>query len=286
MALLLVSDAFVPREACAPRLARGPRVRLSAATGAEVDDVIDKLMELPGYEVPGAVAKFLPAVSNKDFFLRIAQKVDEANDEEQKMRYANLADAVVKTLNVLVESTEDKMDVAAKTLQQVLSAAAEDDGEFLVPLSAEKRDALKAAVTDNFSTLDQTFLSTVNSWMKKSQEDKLDGMVGILQKVLQFWASQALLSAPRSASEAGGDDASFDVLRELLDLDAESWDSYLKEALNADAPRCSPEALLSTIQRRMEAIVLNEESGSMSQQIKAEFIQELAGQVEAMCKAP
>ena len=126
MALLLVSDAFVPREACAPRLARGPRVRLSAATGAEVDDVIDKLMELPGYEVPGAVAKFLPAVSNKDFFLRIAQKVDEAKDEEQKMRYANLADAVVKTLNVLVESTEDKMDVAAKTLQQVLSAAAEE----------------------------------------------------------------------------------------------------------------------------------------------------------------
>ena len=62
--------------------------------------------------------------------------------------------------------------------------------------------------------------------------------------------------------------------------------SRLKEALNADAPRCSPEALLSTIQRRMEAIVLNEESGSMSQQIKAEFIQELAGQVEAMCKAP
>ena len=58
MALLLVCDAFVPRDAFAPRsLARSPRVRLSAVTGAEVDDVIDKLMELPGYEVPGAVAK-------------------------------------------------------------------------------------------------------------------------------------------------------------------------------------------------------------------------------------
>jgi hypothetical protein len=41
---------------------------------------------------------------------------------------------------------EDKFDTAATTLQTIVAAAAEADGEFMTPLSADNLAALRAAV--------------------------------------------------------------------------------------------------------------------------------------------
>ena len=56
-------------------------------------------------------------------------------------------------------------------------------GEFAVPLAPESiarmRDAVNAAVVD------ERMLNTTYAWIRKSDEDKLDGMVHILQHLLQ-----------------------------------------------------------------------------------------------------
>ena len=43
--------------------------------------------------------------------------------------------------------------------------------------------------------LDEGIFGSVDAWMNKSYEDGLDGMVGILQKLLQMYAGNAILNA-------------------------------------------------------------------------------------------
>ena len=40
----------------------------------------------------------------------------------------------------------------------------------------------------------QALLSNAFAWMRKASDDKLDGMVALLQKVLQLYAAKALSS--------------------------------------------------------------------------------------------
>ena len=70
--------------------------------------------------------------------VRIAELNDVARSTEDKEKLAALADTVMTTLDVIVRRTEEQVDTSAETLQSILAVAAEDDGEFLVPLSAEK----------------------------------------------------------------------------------------------------------------------------------------------------
>lgn len=48
---------------------------------------------------------------------------------QDKERLSALADNVMKTLEVIVQRTQEKVDSSTETLQNILTAAAEDDGE-------------------------------------------------------------------------------------------------------------------------------------------------------------
>ena len=132
----------------------------------------------------------------------------------------------MNTLEVIVQRTEEKVDSASGLLQSILTSAAEDDGEFLVPLSADKAAALREvsashapvptcphmtnlhstfiqALGTNRASLDESFLSTTQAWMRKSQENGLEGMVTILQKLLQYYAA-VLLIDDASVSPSSG----------------------------------------------------------------------------------
>ncbi len=69
----------------------------------------------------------------------------------------------MKVLEEIVKKTEEKVDKSAEILQSILASAAEDDGEFLVPLSVTKAAAMRAAMIERASKLDESFLSTVNA---------------------------------------------------------------------------------------------------------------------------
>jgi hypothetical protein len=162
-----------------------------------MDDMITKLMKAKPYELPSAVSKAIRVISSPRFFMRIAERVDIATNELEKQQLSTLASNLVTTIEAVVSTAEDKLDDRARGVETVVKAAAEPgSGEFLVPLSQERLEAMRVALK-KIDPLDQDegFLSTVDAWMNKSHMDGLDGMVVILQKVLQIYAGEAIRRA-------------------------------------------------------------------------------------------
>lgn len=250
---------------------------------AVMDEMITKLADAKPYELPNAVRRAFRVCSSPQFFMRIAARADEASNEEEKEKLSALASNLVATLDAVVSTTEEQLDERAKEVQNVLAAAAEpDSGEFLVPLIPERIQAMQEKIEAlDPSILDEGFLSTVDAWMNKSHQDGMDGMVGILQKVLQMVAGLQVQRA-RAAQEVeeSSEAALFDA---LLKTDTDSWDTAIKEGIAEND--VSAAELTSEVQRTMETVVLGLENGSMQQRVMAEYLRELVTRIEALGKA-
>lgn len=267
---------------------RLPKERLKfAAAGnanmpsqAEYDALIGEMLETAPYELPSIVSRSLKVVSSPSFFVRIAELNDQARSNEEKNKLAALADTVMTTLDVIVRRTEEQADTSAETLQSILAVAAEEDGEFLVPLSAAKALALRAAVLERMPVLDDSFLSTVNAWMRKSEETGLSGMVTILQNVLQQYASTSLMKNP-SLTATSKPETAADLLDKIMATDPATWDAAIASELGSDDAVCDTESLLGEVQLRIETTVLAQGAGSASQQVQAEYLRELTDRIKS-----
>jgi hypothetical protein len=271
-----------------------------------MDDMITKLMKAKPYELPTAVSKAIRVVSSPRFFMRIAERVDIATSEVEKAQLSALASNLVTTIEAVVSTTEDKLDDRARAVETIVKAAAEpESGEFLVPLSPERLDAMRLALK-KIDPLDQDegFLSTVDAWMNKSHLDGLDGMVVILQKVLQIYAGEAIkrarveLQANVGAAVSGETQSKADTIisqeetlgpkpaaafmDKLMEMDTDSWDMEMKKEFASEGDAVTSNSLLSEVQRTMEAVVLGLENGSMAQRVQAEFLKELVTRIEKL----
>lgn len=252
---------------------------------ATMDEMITKLLDAKPYELPNAVSQAIRVISSPRFFMRIAERADMESSKQKKEQLAALADNLVSTLDAVTSVAEDKLDERAKDVERVLKAAAEPgSGEFLVPLSAERLDAMRAELTTGLdpASLDEGFLTTVDAWMNKSSKDGMDGMVVILQKVLQMYAGTAVSRARSSgeSGENGGDASSF--LEKLLAMDTDEWDAELATVFqNNDV---TPSGIMGEVQRTIEGVVLGLENGSMAQRVQAEYLRELVARIETTQK--
>ena len=274
---------------------------------AIMDDMITKLANAKPYELPNAVSKAIRVVSSPQFFLRIVERVDMESSEEEKEKLSSLASNLVSTLEAVVSTTEDKLDERAKDVEKVLKAASEpDSGEFLVPLSVDRINAMRDVLTNDLdpNDLDEGFLATVDAWMNKSMQDGMDGMVTILQKVLQIYAGTNIARARKSlaaqvgaamtgkdvektaemvdAAEEGGDrkpNALF--LERILAMDTDFWDVELRKEFASD-DGITPASIMGEVQRTIEGVVLGLENGSMAQRVQAEYLRELVSRIEAL----
>jgi len=233
--------------------------------------------------------------------MRIAERADRSTNAEEKEKLSALATNLVSTLEAVVSMTEDKMDQKALDVEEVLKAASEpDSGEFLVPLSEERLVAMREKVgAMESSRLDEGFLVTVDQWMNKSMQDGMDGMVGILQKVLQMYASVEIgrarerLQVEVGAAVTGEDEKTVEealagkkktpaavLFEALLQMDTDEWDAKLKASLGETEEDVSKSALMGEVQRTIEGVVLGLENGSMTQRVQAEFLRELVTRIE------
>ena len=275
-----------------------------AATPREIaimDEMITKLASAAPTELPNAVSKAIRVVSSPQFFLRIAQRADMETDDESKEKLALLASNVSRTLEAVVSTTENKLDERSEVVEQVVKVAAEpDSGEFLWPLTVERCDAIQEEMRKlDPGLLDESFLLTVDAWMNKSMQDGMDGMVGILQKVLQAYAGTAVsrarsaLKAQVGAAVTGKSNEEAEaiieasdktpnpashVLERLLAMDTERWDSEVRKVFNTN--EVTSAALVKELQGTMEGVVLGLENGSMTQQVQAEYLRELMTRIE------
>ena len=244
-----------------------------------MDQMIDKLADAKPYELPTAVQRAFRVISSPQFFLRIASRQDAATSDADRAKLSALASNLVSTLEAVVSTTEEKLDERAKAVESIVKAAAEpDNGELYFPLLPARLEAMRTVMRKlEPSTLDEGFLSTVDAWMNKSNEDGLEGMVGILQKCLQLWAGIVLdraLSATTTSAETDDQEAT-EAFRKLLATDSDEWDAVLSQS---DIPLSRIQA---SVQRTMEAIVLNADAGSMAQRVQAEYLKEIVNRIES-----
>lgn len=64
--------------------------------------------------------------------------------------------------------------------------------------------AVRAALDKYGDRLDEGLLSNCFAWMKKCQDDRMDTMVALLQKILQLYAAKALQGQETEVSTSLG----------------------------------------------------------------------------------
>lgn len=281
----------------------------SAQEIAIIDEMITKLSNAKAYELPNAVSQAIRVVSSPRFFMRIAERADMTTDPTEKQKLSALANNLVSTLEAVVSTTEDRLDERAKSLELIVKAAAEPEtGEFLVPLTQERIAAMRDRLTKiHPADLDEGFLSVVDKWVNKAHQDGLQGMVTILQKVLQMYAgtsisrarsqlqanvgaavagqSQAEADQYLAQQEALGQSLSSQLMDRLMNMDSDLWDTELNKALTlAGEGGIRPKSFMGEVQRTVEAIILGLPNGSLAQQVQAEYLRELIARIERIEK--
>lgn len=178
-------------------------------------------------------------------------------------------------------------------MQAVLAAGADKKtGEWELPLSTEallrmraelnrqydgKRDASGALVAGTAQGLDEeAFLSNAFSWMRKAADDDKPGLVEILRKALQLYASRALSNAAASSSSSSSGsqvDPSEEVLNGVIAADEREWNFLLSQASATGS--VSAAGFAQAVRKRMEGVALGLASGSYAQRVQAEFLKEV-----------
>lgn len=251
---------------------------------ATMDEMITKMADAKAYELPNAVRRAFRVCSSPRFFIRIAERADMTDDEIEKEKLSVLASNLAATVEAVISTTTDQLDERANDVEDVIKQASEpSSGEFLVPLSEERANAMRNALVNlDRSKLDESFLTTVDSWIVKSHQDGMDGMVTILQKLLQQYAGLQV-SRARAIQQTTEEQSkpAAELFEKLLFVDTDTWDMEIRRG-TLDVPSSS---LLSEITSTMETVVLALENGSMAQRIQAEYLKELMDRVEATQKS-
>ncbi|KAL4418972.1 hypothetical protein ABPG77_000885 [Micractinium sp. CCAP 211/92] len=236
----------------------------------ELDALIDALLAKKGaQELAQAVAENIMSFDQR-FWLRLATRSDAAQEEEEKQQLAALAKVVMQLVDSMVKRTNEQLTESTGLLQEILRAAADPQtGEWQLPLSPDKLEAMRGVMAANPGALDEGLLASCYSWMRKASDDKLDGMVALLQKVLQVYACLQL-GQPQAGSGGSGSDA---LLDELLAADEALWGRLIRQR-TAEGDVSEP-AFMEALQRRMEGVVLGLPSGSYAQRVQAEYLKEL-----------
>ncbi|KAL4524757.1 hypothetical protein Ndes2526B_g06947 [Nannochloris sp. 'desiccata'] len=244
------------------------------AETAALDELIDILLSATdANDLTQKVAENMLSFDQR-FWLRLATRTDSAAEPEEKEKLASLAKVVMQLVDAMVRKTNAQLTDSAGVLQEILKAAADErTGEWKLPLPADKVAAMRAAMDARAEFIDEALLSNCFAWMRKASDDNLDGMVVILQKVLQIYASRAL-SLDDVASDSGKTSSPAEaVLSELLNADEGTWAPIIRK--KAQGGEISEVSFLEALQRKMESVVLGLSSGSYSQRVQAEYLKEL-----------
>ena len=151
------------------------------------------------------------------------------------------------------------MDKSSEQLQRIIAAVANQKTmEFDVPLKADALKRMEKEISK--CTIDEGMLNTTYAWIRKSDEDKRDAMVHILQKFLQVYASR----------ELNKDRAPLDELLGCSNTD--KWPAVFQKLVNDGYGEV---AFTKELQQRMEEVVLGLTNGSYAQRVQAEYLKEI-----------
>eukprot|EP00798_Chlamydomonas_sp_ICE-L_P025337 gene25337-10994_t len=236
--------------ACAPRVrptARMLPLRLhsrsgivacaSSPDGEEVEKSLNVTSALD--DIARVVAENIFQIDT-DFWMRMATRNDTAGSDEEKAKLtdraskdtaesdeekAELTDRASKVMllvDAMVKKTEQQLEDSSSVLQNILTAAADDKGDWYLPLTTKQVGKVRATMAryGQQGQLDEALLSNAFSWINKCQEDKFDSMSQLIQKILQLYAGRELKGEELDGVEG--------VLNDIISAEPETWDAIIK----------------------------------------------------------
>lgn len=233
-----------------------------------VDELIVEMRSTSTQQLPRLVAENIKMI-DATFFLRLAELSDATEDRLEKARLSELADTVARTLQSALEKTDEVADSKSQQAQELLAILADEDtGDFFTPVPPEKLDVLRQRVRETLPTLDETFVATLRSFLNKCVDDGMDGMVGIIQKVLQVFASEVLITMTAS----GVREELRRPLHEFFSTDPDRWGEVLREGQMQEV--LPADELSQLLKEEVAQAVLELPSGSLTQSVAAEYLGE------------
>ena len=254
------------------RICRAASIRALAAPASGLDTLVQKLREAPADQLPALLSENIKGISSmgaQQLFMRLAELSDAAESDAERDEISALASTVATTLESLIAKAETALDADAADVQSVMALAADEAGEFAVPLPPAKRDAVRAAIREKGAGLGEGFVATARAYMDRASDDSLDGMVELLREVLQIYASEKLIVLTDGRIP---DEAISTTLTAVLRSPASDWSSELRSRLLAADAAVEPVAFQSVLQDQMGEVVLGMPSGSNEQMVLAEFL--------------
>lgn len=253
----------------------------------ELDKFIDELREAEDRKLPELVAKNLFSFDTT-FWMRLATRAELCSSSDDKKDYEELARSIMTIVERVVRKTQDKIESSTDILKSILKPIIIPDEEILWPPRDPNgimymKQELQRKEQEGY--LDESFLSEVNAQMRQAKEDgDKPGLVAILQKVLQLYASH-ILSARSYAIKDGQVDKVEEFLEGVISADEENWGPLLRTGLVYGGGQIEPEDLYKTINKRVERIIMRTESGSYKQRVVVEYLKEIEERTRAQVEA-
>ncbi|OAE22057.1 hypothetical protein AXG93_3719s1370 [Marchantia polymorpha subsp. ruderalis] len=257
-------------------------------TTVELDKLIDTLRETEYEKLPQIVAENVLGF-NTDFWLRLAARADLATSPDDQRDYEVLASNIMNLVELIVRKTQEKIESSTDILKSILVPLIEDvDGEISwPPRNPESISMMRKEVErrEDGGYLDESFLSEVSAQLRQATEDgDKPGLVAILQKVLQLYASTVL--SRRTYSVKGDQvDKAEELLEKLIAGDEENWNELLRAGLVFGGGSVESNDLFRVVEKRVERTLMRTENGSYQQRLLVEYVREIQTRTELLVEA-
>lgn len=253
----------------------------------EVDKLIDTLRDANPNELPKLVAENVLAF-NEVFWIRIAARTETCKSEDDKKDFEELAATLMSTVDRLVHKTNEKIESATDVLKSILKPVVNEEEEIPWPprdpeaLNRVKQELIQR---EQEGYLDEGFLSEVNAQLRQAKEDgDKPGLVAMLQKVLQLYASHVL--SKRSYAKKGNEILKTEqFLESLIKAQESEWNMLLLNGLTVAKGEITPEEFYSVIKKRKERVLIRTEGGSYQQRILTEYLKGIQSRAEEIVQA-
>ncbi|PKA50248.1 hypothetical protein AXF42_Ash017842 [Apostasia shenzhenica] len=253
----------------------------------EVDRLIDMLRVSNPRELQQLVVENILAF-NESFWIRLAARTETCKSDDDKKDYKELATSVMSIVEQLVHKTNEKIESSTDILKAILRPVVDETKEVSWPPSDPEALRLmeeQIYKREHEGQIDEGFLAEVNAQLRQAKEDgDKPGLVAMLQKVLQIYASKVL--SKRSYANKGGKVVLPEKLLEtVIEAPEENWNKLLIEGLTLGKGRVTHDEFYAVIKKRIERILIRTEGGSYQQRILTEYIKGIQSRTENIVQA-
>ncbi|KAL5563093.1 hypothetical protein UlMin_032840 [Ulmus minor] len=253
----------------------------------EVDRLIDKLRDANPKELQQLVVENVLAF-NEGFWIRLAARTDTCKSEDDKKDYEELAISVMNVVDCLVNKTKEKIESSTDILKEILRPVVDEVEEISWP--PRDPEALKQMEKEVYrreteGQLDEGFLAEVSAQLRQAKEDgDKPGLVAMLQKVLQLYASKVL--SKRSYVKKGAEVLKAEqFLETIIKAPEEEWNKLLINGLTVGKGEIAPKELYAIVKKRIERTLIRTEGGSYQQRILTEYLKGIQSRAEEIVQA-